>query len=154
MSVPFFTFRYRTESTILLNLQIHNGRRYTHAMAHELQQSHLCGIVELSSARPSVSCLFVPRIRKVDCKDGAQPTPEAGLDLLHYKGKKHPYQPALPMEWAGFNNHLVRLSEEIVCGWIGHRILSIREMVFTLCLILILDPFISTNTMGDVRIAL
>ena len=38
-------------------------------------------------------------------------------DLISYitKGrKKQPYQPALPMEWAGFNNHLVRLSEEIV----------------------------------------
>ena len=30
---------------------------------------------------------------------------------------------------------------------VGLRILSIREMVFTLCLILILDPFFSTNTM-------
>ena len=30
---------------------------------------------------------------------------------------------------------------------VGLRILSIREMVFTLCLILILDPFVSTNTM-------
>ena len=83
-------------------------------MAQEFQQTHLCGIVELGSARPSVSCMSVPRIKKVDCKDRAQPTPEAGLDLLHYKGKKQPYQPALPMEWAGFNNHLVRLSEEIV----------------------------------------
>ena len=102
------------ESTVVLNLQIHNGRRDTHAMAQEFQQTHLCGIVELGSARPSVSCLSVLRIKKVDCKDRAQPTPEAGLDLLHYKGKKQPYQPALPMEWAGFNNHLVRLSEEIV----------------------------------------
>ena len=102
------------ESTIALNLQIHNGRRDTHAMAQEFQQTHLCGIVELGSARPSVSCMSVPRIKKVDCKDRAQPTPEAGLHLLHYKGKKQPYQPALPMEWAGFNNHLVRLSEEIV----------------------------------------
>ena len=32
-------------------------------------------------------------------------------------------------------------------GIVGFRILSIREMVFTLCLILILDPFFSTNTM-------
>ena len=102
------------ESTVVLNLQIHNGRRDTHAMAQEFQQTHICGIVELGSARPSVSCLSVPRIKKVDCKDRAQPTPETGLDLLHYKGKKQPYQPALPMEWAGFNNHLVRLSEEIV----------------------------------------
>ena len=38
-------------------------------------------------------------------------------------------------------------SVQTVCGCIGHRILSIREMVFTLCLILILDPFYSTNTM-------
>ena len=30
---------------------------------------------------------------------------------------------------------------------VGLRILSIREMVFTLCLILILDPFFSTTTM-------
>ena len=75
------------ESTVVLNLQIQNGRRDTHAMAQEFQQKHLCGIVELGSARPSVSCLSVPRIKKVDCKDRAQPTPEAGLELLHYKGK-------------------------------------------------------------------
>ena len=36
------------------------------------------------------------------------------------------------------------LLEELL---VGLRILSIREMVFTLCLILILDPFFSTNTM-------
>ena len=30
---------------------------------------------------------------------------------------------------------------------VGLMIMSIREMVFTLCLILILDPFVSTNTM-------
>ena len=36
-------------------------------------------------------------------------------DLISYITKgKQPYQSALPMEWAGFNNHLVRLSEEIV----------------------------------------
>ena len=32
-----------------------------------------------------VSCL--PRIKKADCKVRAQPTPEAELDLLHYKRK-------------------------------------------------------------------
>ena len=112
--VPFLHFAIVQESTIVLILQIHNGRQDTHAMAQEFQQTHLCGIIEFGSARPSISCLSVPRIKKVDCKDRAQPTPEAGLDLLHYKGKKQPYQPALPMEWAGFNNHLVRLSEEIV----------------------------------------
>ena len=88
--VPFLHFAMVQESTIELNLQIHNGRRDTHAMAQEFQQTHLCGIVELGSARPSVSCLSVPRIKKVDCKDRAQPTPEAGLDHLHYKGKKQP----------------------------------------------------------------
>ena len=111
--VPFIHFAIVPESTMVLNLQIHNGRRDTHAMAQEFQQSHLCGTVQLGSKRPSVSCLSVPRIKKVACKDRAQPIPEAGLDLLHYKGKKQPYQPALPMEWNGFNNHLVRLSEEI-----------------------------------------
>ena len=85
--VPFLHFAMVQESTVVLNLQIQNGRRDTHAMAQEFQQTHLCGIVELGSARPSVSCRSVPRIKKVDCKDRAQPTPEAGLDLLHYKGK-------------------------------------------------------------------
>ena len=106
--VPFLHFAIVQESTIELNLQIHNsGRRDTHAMAQEFQQTHLCGIVELGSARPSVSCLSVPRIKKVDCKDRAQPTPEAGLDFLHYKGKKQPYQPALPMEWEQASTYLL-----------------------------------------------
>ena len=35
-------------------------------MAHEFQQSHLCGIVELGSVRPSVSCLSVLRIKNVE----------------------------------------------------------------------------------------
>ena len=79
--VPFLHFAMVQESTIVLNLQIHNVRRDTHTMAQEFQQSHLCGIVELGSVRLSVSCLSVPRIKKVDCKDRAQPTPETGIDL-------------------------------------------------------------------------
>ena len=61
--VPFLHFATVQESTIVLNLQIHNGRRDTHTMAREFQQSHLCGIVELGSVRLSVSCLSVPRIK-------------------------------------------------------------------------------------------
>ena len=88
------------ESTVVLNLQIYNGRQDTHAMAHAMahamvQQTHLCGIVELGSARPSVSCLSVPRIKKVDCRDRAQPTPEAGLSFIT-KGR---------------NNHISQLSQ-------------------------------------------
>ena len=56
--VPFLHFAIVQESTIVLNLQIHNGRRDTHAIAQEFQQSHLCGIVELGSVRLSVSCLY------------------------------------------------------------------------------------------------
>ena len=79
--VPCLHFAIVQESTMVLNLQIHNGRRDTHAMAQEFQQSHLCGIVELGSVWLSVSCLSVPRIKKVDCKDRAQPTPETGIKL-------------------------------------------------------------------------
>ena len=62
--VPFLHFTIVQETTIVLNLQIHNGRRDTHTMAQEFQQSHLCGIVELlGSVRLSVSCLSVPRIK-------------------------------------------------------------------------------------------
>ena len=39
------------------------------------------------------------------------------------------------------------LTELLVGHVVGLRILSSREMVFTLCLILILDPFFSMNTM-------
>ena len=61
--VLFLHFATVQESTIVLNLQIHNGRRDTHTMVREFQQSHLCGIVELGSVRLSVSCLSVPRIK-------------------------------------------------------------------------------------------
>ena len=47
--VSFLHFAMVQESTVVLNLQIHNGRRDTHAMAQEFQQTHLCGIVELGS---------------------------------------------------------------------------------------------------------
>ena len=79
--VPVLHFAIVQESTIVLNLQIHNGRRDTHTMAQEFQQSHQCSIVELDSVQLSVSCLAVPRIKKVDCKDRAQPTPETGINL-------------------------------------------------------------------------
>ena len=80
-----------------LDLQIFTpiGRRDKHAMAHEFQQSHPCGIVDMGCARPSVSSLTIPRLRKVDT---ARSTPEvgyAGLALLHYTGKKQVNPPAL-----------------------------------------------------------
>ena len=56
--VPFLHFAMVQESTVVLNLQIHNGRRDTHAMAQEFQQTHLCGIVELGSARVYPACLY------------------------------------------------------------------------------------------------
>ena len=41
VSTFFLHFAMVQESTVVLNLQIHNGRRDTHAMAQEFQQSHL-----------------------------------------------------------------------------------------------------------------
>lgn len=80
-----------------LDLQINtpNGRRDTHAMAHEFQQSHPCGIVEVGCARPSTSSLKIPRLRKTDTKRSTD-TDDAGLALLHYTGKKKVDPPALP----------------------------------------------------------
>ena len=57
--VSFLHFAMVQESTVVLNLQIHNGRRDTHAMAQEFQQTHLCGIVELGSdGRVYPACLY------------------------------------------------------------------------------------------------
>ena len=67
--------------------------RGTHAMAHEFQQSHPCGIVDMGCARPTVSSLSRPRLRKGDT---ARSTPEVGgLAILHYTGKKQVNPPAL-----------------------------------------------------------
>ena len=85
-----------------LDLQIHtpNGRRNTHAMAHEFQQSHPCGIVEAGCARPSVSSLSIPRLRKADTARSTE-AGNSGLVLLHYTGKKHVIPPAVPLVTSG-----------------------------------------------------
>ena len=88
-----------------LDLQIHtpNGRRNTHvlyAMAHEFQQSHPCGIVEAGCARPSVSSLSIPRLRKADTARSTE-AGNSGLVLLHYTGKKHVNPPAVPLVTSG-----------------------------------------------------
>ena len=49
-----------------LDLQVStpNGRRDTHAMAHQFQLSHPAGIIETGTARPGISSFIVPRIKK------------------------------------------------------------------------------------------
>ena len=85
-----------------LDLQIHtpNGRRNTHAMAHGFQQSHPCGIVEAGCARPSVSSLSIPRLRKADTARSTE-AGNSGLVLLHYAVKKHVNPPAVPLVTSG-----------------------------------------------------
>ena len=80
-----------------LDLQIHtpNGRRDTHAMVHEFQQSHPCGIVEIGCARPGTSSLKIPRLRKTDIRYSTN-TDHAGLAPQHYTGKKKVDPPSLP----------------------------------------------------------
>ena len=77
-----------------------NGRRNTHAMAHEFQQSHPCGIVEAGCARPSVSSLSIPRLRKANTARSTE-AGNSGLVLLHYTGKKHVNPPAVPLVTSG-----------------------------------------------------
>ena len=71
-----------------------NGRRNTHAMAHEFQQPHSAGILEAGLAHPGTSNLVIPRLTKTL---SASNRPSQSLHLEHYTGPKKVDPPAMSM---------------------------------------------------------
>ena len=55
---------------------------------------------EAGCARPSVSSLSIPRLRKADTARSTE-AGDSGLVLLHYTGKKHANPPAVPLVTSG-----------------------------------------------------
>ena len=55
---------------------------------------------EAGCARPSVSSLSIPRLRKADTARSTE-AGNSGLVLLHYTGKKHVNPPAVPLVTSG-----------------------------------------------------
>ena len=72
-----------------------NGRRDTHAMAHKFQLAHPAGIIETGTARPGISSLIVPRIKKQESARQQTNVDTTAIKLLHYTGKKQMDPPAL-----------------------------------------------------------
>ena len=80
-----------------LDLQVctTNGRRDTHVMAHQFQLSHPAGIIETGTARPGISSLIIPRIKKQESARQQTNVDTTAIKLLHYTGKKQMDPPAL-----------------------------------------------------------
>ena len=78
-----------------LDLQVctPNGRRNTHAMVHEFQQSHPAGILQTGRARPGQSSLVIPRLSPSASKDHSS---SGSLNLQHYTGPSKVLPPAVP----------------------------------------------------------
>ena len=78
-----------------LDLQIctPNGRRSTHVMVHEFQQSHPAGILQTGRAHPGQSTLVIPRLSTSTSKDYSA---LGTLQLEHYNGPTKVLPPAVP----------------------------------------------------------